>query len=320
MTASALAQTAPSTHDIPRFLDSLYARLLSLKEGAVANYIPELARADPDRFAIAVATPDGQIFEAGDTRLRFTIQSASKPFTYGLALETWGEAAVLACVGVEPTGDAFNSIVLERGTGRPLNPMVNAGAIAVTDLIGGDDAAERLHRLLDCFRGYVGHSDLFLDMATFASERATSHRNRAIAYLLSGANALHSSVDDALDLYFGQCSLLVNCRDMALMAATLANGGRNPLTGSQAVAGEYVKNILSVMYTCGMYDSAGEWAYRVGLPAKSGVSGGILAVAPGRMGIAVYSPRVDAHGNSVRGIRACEAISEAFGLHLFRAP
>ncbi|MBC8104734.1 MAG: glutaminase A [Cytophagales bacterium] len=299
------------------FLRGLHAKYLGLTEGSVADYIPELAKADPEWFGIALVTGDGRVFEVGSSRQQFTIQSISKPFTYGLALEEHGVEQVLARVGVEPTGDAFNSIVLDKKTGRPLNPMVNAGAIAVTDLVPGENATERLHRTLDLFRRYVGHADLFIDVATFTSERTSSHRNRAIAHLMRGANVLSEHVDETLDLYFQQCSILVNCRDLAVMAATLANAGENPLTGERAVANKQVKHILSVMYTCGMYDSAGEWAFRVGLPAKSGVAGGILAVVPGQLGIAIFSPRVDAHGNSVRGIKVCEEISDRFGLHLF---
>jgi glutaminase len=298
-------------------LRELHARDADVVEGEVADYIPELARADPEWFGIAVVTTDGQVTEVGSSRQRFTLQSISKPFTYGLALEEHGAEHVLARVGVEPTGDAFNSIELDRGTGRPFNPMVNSGAIAVTDMVPGEDATERLHRLLDTFRRYVGHADIFIDVATFTSERAHSHRNRAIAHLLRGAGALSDNLEETLDLYFQQCAILVNCRDMAVMAATLANGGINPVTGERAVPAEHVQNILSVMYTCGMYDSAGFWAFRVGMPAKSGVSGGVIAVSPGRMGIGVFSPRIDAHGNSVRGVRVCEALSQRLGLHLF---
>jgi glutaminase len=166
------------------------------------------------------------------------------------------------------------------------------------------------------FQRYVGHP-VSVDMAVFTSERATGHRNRAIAHLMLNFGMIDARVDEALDLYFKQCSVLVTCRDLAMMGATLANQGVNPLTGERAIAAEYVRDVLSVMYTCGMYDYAGEWAYRVGLPAKSGVGGGILAVVPGQAGIGVFSPRLDVHGNSVRGIRVCEDLSERFGLHIF---
>lgn len=305
------------TPPLSLFLKELYQRYAPLAEGEVAGYIPELARADGDWFGICIACVDGRVFEVGSSRQPFTLQSVSKPFAYGLALEEWGVEHVLKRVGVEPTGDAFNAIVLDETSRRPYNPMVNAGAIAVDDLIRGQDATERLHKILDCFRRYVGHASIHVDAATFTSERTTGHRNRGIAHLMRSLGMLEGPIEDTLDLYFQQCSLLVHCRDLAVMAATLANGGVNPLTNERAVQGEYVKNILSVMYTCGMYDSAGEWAYQVGLPAKSGVSGGILAVVPGQCGIGVYSPRVDAHGNSVRGVQVCQALSEHYALHLF---
>jgi glutaminase len=298
-------------------LRELHAKYQPLTEGQVATYIPELARADPEWFGIALCTADGRVFEVGASRQRFTIQSASKPFTYGLALEEWGVEHVLSRVGVEPTGDAFNAVELDEVSRRPFNPMVNAGAIAVADLIPGADATERLHRLLECLRRYVGHAEVGVDMATFTSERQTGHRNRAIAHLMRGSGMLSERIDETLDLYFQQCSVIVHCRDLAVMAATLANYGENPLTGERAVPAEYVKNILSVMLTCGMYDYAGGWAYKVGVPAKSGVGGGILAVVPGQVGIAVFSPRLDAHGHSVRGVRVCEDLSARFGLHLF---
>jgi glutaminase len=259
---------------------------------------------------------DGQIYEVGDFEQLFTIQSISKVFVQGLALEDHGRDYLLTRVGVEPTGDAFNAIVLDEQSKRPYNPMVNAGAIATTSLIKGSGPADKLNRMLDMFRRYVGH-DIFIDVSTYVSERGTGDRNRAMAYLMHHFRMIDVDVDEALDLYFQQCSLMVNCRDLAVMAATLANQGVNPITGEQAVSGRYIRDILSVMYTCGMYNFAGEWAYTIGLPAKSGVSGGIIAVVPDQIGIAVFSPPLDARGNSVRGVKVCEALSEQFGLHLF---
>ena len=317
MPSSFLTRETTDRIGILEYLSALHDELRPSREGAVADYIPELTRADPNSFGICVVDVEGRVYEVGDVAEPFTIQSLSKPFTYGLALESRGVEHVLARVGVEPTGDAFNSIVLDQSSSRPYNPMVNAGAIAVTDMIPGLYAADRLQRLLECFRRYVGHENVFVDGLTAASERETGHRNRAIAHLMRASDMMSDQFEDSLDLYFQQCATVVNCRDLAVMAATLANGGVNPLTGIRAVERGYVKNILSVMYTCGMYDSAGEWAYRVGLPAKSGVSGGILAVIPGQGGIGVYSPRIDSHGNSVRGVRVCEALSTEFGLHLF---
>jgi len=302
---------------IQAFLDALYQQYRPLHQGHLATYIPELAKADPDGFAISVVTRDGQVFQAGDVDLQFTIQSISKVFVYGMALEDWGRDRLLEKVGVEPTGDPFNSLIrLDETSHRPDNPMVNAGAIATTSLIKGENPTDRLNRLLAMFRRYVGR-DVYVDISTFLSERATGHRNRAMAHLMLNFGMIGENLEEELDLYFQQCALLVTCQDLATMAAALANQGRHPLTGEQVVQPDYVRDILSVMYTCGMYNFAGEWAYRVGIPAKSGVSGGILAVVPNQAGIAVFSPLLDEHGNSVRGLKVCEALSQEFGFHLF---
>jgi len=305
-----------SAQELKAFLADLHQRYSTVQEGQVASYIPELAKMSPDLFGIAIATTDGQIFEVGDTDPLFTIQSISKVFVHGLALEDHGRDFILSRVGVEPTGDAFNSIVLDEQSKRPYNPMVNAGAIATTSLIKGQDLTERLNRLLDMFQRYIGH-DIFVDMATYVSERSTGDRNRAMAYLMRHFGMIEADVEDALDLYFQQCSVMVNCRDLAVMAATLANHGTNPLTGEQAVNPRYIRDILSVMASCGMYNFAGEWNYRIGLPAKSGVCGGIIAVVPEQIGIAIFSPPLDERGNSVRGVKVCETLSQTLGLHLF---
>lgn len=297
-------------------LRRLHARYASCDEGTVANYIPELARADPAWFGISVVTTDGQVFEVGDCQQSFTIQSVSKPFVFGLALEHWGRDFVLGKVGVEPTGEAFNSIVLDEQSNRPFNPMVNAGAIATADLVPGADFPERVRNLLAMFNRYAGR-ELHLDQSVFMSERSTGHRNRAIAHLMRNFGMVGERFEESVELYFQQCSLLVNCHDLAMMGATLANGGVQPVTGERAIQKEYVKDLLSIMYSCGMYDFAGEWAYRVGIPAKSGVGGGIVGVVPGKMGIATYSPRLDAKGNSVRGVKVCADLSAEFGLHCF---
>ncbi|MDM9385777.1 glutaminase A [Chlorogloeopsis sp. ULAP01] len=298
------------------FLDDLHDKYKSEQEGAVADYIPELAKVNPDAFSICIATVNGEVYEVGDYNQLFTIQSISKVFVYGLALDDHGRDYILTRVGVEPTGDVFNAIVLDEQSKRPYNPMVNAGAIATTSLIKGFGASERLNRMLDMFRRYISH-DVFVDIAVFTSERTTGHRNRAMAHLMLNFGMIDEPIDEALDLYFQQCAVMVNCHDLAVMAATLANKGINPIAKEQAVDSRYIKDILSVMYTCGMYNFAGEWAYKVGLPAKSGVSGGIIAVVPNQMGIAVFSPRLDSRGNSVRGVKVCEELSQHFGLHLF---
>lgn len=320
--------TAPTTNGLPSqdspkvattfqtYLNELHCKYQALNDGNVANYIPELAKANPDWFGIAIATVNGDLFTVGDANQLFTIQSISKVFVQGLALEDHGREYFLTKVGVEPTGDAFNAIVLDEESKRPYNPMVNAGAIATTGLIKGSGPTERLNRMLAVFRRYIGH-DIFVDISTYLSERTTGDRNRAMAYLMRNFGMINTGIEETLDLYFQQCSVMVSCQDLAVMAATLANRGINPITGERAVAACYIRDILSVMYTCGMYNFAGRWAYTVGLPAKSGVSGGIIVVVPNQIGIAVFSPRLDARGNSVRGVKVCEDISEYFGLHLF---
>ena len=299
-------------------LQDTYDRYKSDSSGSVATYIPELAKADSKSFGIALATADGQIYQVGDAGHEFTIQSISKAFVYGFALEDHGEDYVLGKVGVEPSGEAFNSIVFDERNNRPFNPMVNAGAIATTALLKGGHYQAREARLLNRFSALAGRT-LNIDKSVHASERATGHRNRAIGYLELNAGMIEEPILEHLELYFAQCSVLVSARDLAVMAATLGNNGTNPLTGVRAFDERYVKNVLSVMHTCGMYDYAGEWSYRIGLPAKSGVGGGIIAVLPGQFGIGTYSALLDEQGNSVRGIRACEEISERFKTHLFKS-
>ena len=298
------------------YLNDLYEKYQSLNEGAVADYIPELALANPDWFGICAVTVDGQVFEVGNCDQPFTIQSISKAFVYGLALEDQGRDYVWSKVSVEPTGEAFNSIVLDEKTNRPYNPMVNAGAIATTDLIKGKGGTERLKRILNMFRCYTGR-ELDINVPVFLSEKATGNRNRAIAYLMLNFGMVSDQIEETLDLYFQQCSIMVNGRDLAMMTATLANGGVNPITGERAIDELYVQDVISVMLTCGMYDYSGEWAYRVGMPAKSGVGGGVAAVVPPKLGIGVFSPPLDEKGNSVRGIKVCEDLAQDFGLHLF---
>jgi glutaminase len=298
-------------------LMELHAKYQNDFNGKVANYIPELTKADPKLFGIALVTADGQVYETGDANHLFTMQSISKPFVYGIALEDHGLDYVLRKVGVEPTGEAFNSIVFDERRNRPFNPMVNAGAIATTALIKGTGHDQRLARLLGKFADLAGRP-VDIDHAVYISERTTGHRNRAIGYLELNFGMIDEPVNEHLDLYFEQCSILVSARDLAVMAATLANNGVNPLTGKRAVDERYVKNVLSVMHSCGMYDYAGEWTYRIGLPAKSGVGGGITAVLPGQFGIGTFSAPLDEQGNSCRGIQVCEELSERFKLHMFK--
>lgn len=298
------------------YLNHLRDQFADIGAGEVADYIPELATADRDWFGICVATTEGNVYEVGDSRQEFTIQSISKPFVYGLALEDNGRSDLLVKIGVEPTGEAFNSISLDPVTGQPANPMINAGAIAAAGQVMGYNNEKKLARVVDMMSAYAGRA-LEIDEKVYQSESETGHRNRAIGYMLRNFNILEDDPTSTLELYFKQCSASVNCRDLAIMGATLANAGINPLTKRRAIRGEYVENVLSVMGSCGMYDYAGEWIYKVGMPAKSGVAGGIVAVLPGKLGIGVFSPPLDKRGNSVRGIEVCNRISMDFNLHMF---
>lgn len=303
-------------HRLQELIEELHLKHAGNDSGEVATYIPELGKADPDDFGICVATAEGRIFEIGDSDRLFTIQSISKPFTFGMALEAYGGDKVAEHVGVEPSGDAFNSIELESGTNRPYNPMINAGAITVSALLYQQYGELAFEQMLARFSAAAGR-ELTMDEAVYKSESRTGHRNRAIGHLLLNFGMIPENVEPALDLYFRQCSILVNCRDLAVMGATLANLGKNPLTGEEVYDIEAVKNMLSIMFTCGMYDYSGQWAYRVGVPAKSGVAGGVMAVVNRQIGIASYSPKLDKRGNSARGIEVCVDLANELGLHAF---
>ena len=280
-------------------------------------YPPEQAGEERVRFAISVATLDGEIYAVGDHDVPFPLHSISKVFAYALALADHGRDDVLERVGVEPSGDAFNSIVFDERNHRPHNPMVNAGALVTTDLVRGASTERKLERILELFRCFAGDDGLEVDRPTLARELRTADRNRATAYLMRAEGMLEGDVEALLELYLEQCSVHVTCSQLAVMAATLANGCVNPLTGVRALPRDRVRDLLSVMHTCGMYDAAGQWAYEVGVPAKSGVSGAILAAVPGKLGIAVYSPGLDVYGNSVRGVAVCREVAARLGLHVF---
>lgn len=306
---------------IPDYLAEVLGEVESDTSGEPAGYIPELAAADPERLGAAFAMIGGEVYGAGDIEIEFTIQSISKPFAYALALSDRGFDPVLAKVGVEPSGEAFNEISLESDTGRPLNPMINAGAITVHSLTGAEDLnpAERVERVLHGLSAFAGRR-LRMDEAVCASEMENAHRNLAIAHMLRSHNVLTEDPRPIVDGYTRQCSVLVTTRDLAMMAATLANRGINPLSGEQVVPEPVVRQVLSVMFSCGMYDAAGDWATQVGIPAKSGVAGGLIGALPGQIGIATFSPRLDSHGNSVRGVSLFERFSSDMGLHVMEVP
>lgn len=306
---------------VPEYLEEVLDDCSGGDDGKVADYIPELAAAEPERLAVALATLEGPVHAAGDADLTFSIQSISKPFAYALALRDRGLDDVLARVGVEPSGDAFNEVSLEPGTGRPRNPMINVGAIVTHSLLGapGLDDERRDAAVLDGLSAFAGRS-LEVDETVFTSELDTAHRNLALAHMVRSHQVVEADPVSLVRGYVRQCSVLVDVRDLAVMAATLANGGVNPRTGDNVVPTWVARQTLSVMATCGMYDAAGDWFTSIGIPAKSGVSGGIIGALPGEVGIGVLSPRLDGFGNSVRGVRVCERLSRDMGLHLMGAP
>ncbi|MET4920829.1 glutaminase A [Streptomyces sp. PSRA5] len=309
--------TAVSATDvITDALVELQRRVATLDEGEVASYIPQLATADPHTFGIALTSMGGNHYWSGGVDTPFTLQSVSKPFVYALVLAELGLDEVTRWVGAEPSGEAYNAISLEPGTGRPANAMINAGAIVTTALVPGANEDERFERILDCLGRFAGRR-LDVDERVRASESETGDRNRALSYLMRGAGSLPGD-PNGVETYFGQCSVRVTTADLAVMAATLANGGVNPSTGETVVPEPVAVQVLAVMASCGMYNASGDWLLRVGLPAKSGVSGGLIAASPARFGMAVHSPPLDALGNPVRGVAVLRELSARFGLHLMR--
>jgi glutaminase len=295
-----------------------YARNF-LHQGKPASYIPELAKADPNLLGAAIVTVNGETFFSGDYEKSFTIQSISKPIALILALKDNSENYVFSRVGMEPTGDAFNSIIkLEtEESSRPLNPMINAGAIAIDSFIKGRNTDVKLNRLLDFFRLLSHNPTLTYDKNVFNSESETGFRNRALANFMKDAGILEGNVEDVLELYFKQCSIEINCKDIATIATVLASNGISPFTNERVCERHYTRLVKTFMVTCGMYDASGEFAVKVGLPAKSGVGGGIMATVPDRMGIGVFSPGLDAKGNSVAGMKVLEYLSTRLDLSIF---
>jgi glutaminase len=309
--ALALGARADAAGPIQAAVDAAHAKYLTLDEGKNADYIPALAKVDPKLFGIALVTVDGKVVKKGDVNAPFSIQSISKVFTLASVIQTAGAEAVLEKIGVDATGQVFNSIVaIELMKGKEMNPFVNPGAIAATSLVEGKTPEEKWARIIGIHEAFAGRK-LEVNQEVYKSESDTNERNRAIAMLMHAYDRLYYDPIISTDLYTRQCSISVTASDLAVMAATLANGGKNPITGKQVIETEHVQRVLAVMATAGLYDDSGIWLYRVGLPAKSGVGGGIIAVAPGRFGIAVFSPPLDAAGNSVRAQKAIRDISAA---------
>lgn len=297
-------------------LRQLHERYLPLRDGHVADYIPELAKACPDDFGIVIATASGQVYAVGDTDKPFTMQSVANPFLYGLCLRQLGLERMSRIVDLEPSGEGFHAISLHPETGKPRNPMINAGAIASAAQLQAAEPEGAEATMLGFLAELAGRP-LAIDQPAYLSEHSTGHRNRAIGHLLRHFNIIETDPEPALDLYFRQCAVAVTCRDLAVMAATLACQGRNPITGASPLTPEITVKLLALMGTCGMVDAAGQWMVDVGIPAKSGVAGGLMAVSPGCFGIATYSPPLDGCGNSVRGVAVCRALSARTGLSLF---
>jgi glutaminase len=309
LTLSVSAQ-APNVQTV---IDGVHAKYRTLQEGKNADYIPALAKVDPNIFGIAVVTAAGQVFTTGDIRSEVSIQSISKVFTMALVMEESGVDAIPTNMGVDATGQVFNSITaVEQYKGAEMNAMVNPGAITATSMVKGTTRDEIWRKILGIHSDFAGRT-LSVNQEVFKSEADTNQRNQAISMLMFAYGHIKSEPLRATDIYTEQCAISVNAKDLATMAATLANGGKNPVTGKQVVKSENVPEILAVMATAGLYDDSGKWLYTTGLPAKSGVGGGIIAVSPGKFGIAVIAPPLDAAGNSVKAQKAIADISNALG-------
>jgi len=307
----------PTEAVVHQLVDEAHHRFASVQEGEVASYIPALATACPAHFGLCVAATGGQLFEAGEAAQPFSIQSLSKPFLFALICQAIGEDEAREKLGVNSTGLPFNSVLAVERSGEGLsNPMVNAGAIAATSLAPGDTAEAKWAFIQAGFSRFAGRP-LAIDRAVYASELATNRRNAGIANLLSEHERIWFDPVAATNLYTRQCALSVTARDLALMAATLANGGRQPRSGEQVIEPVICQHVLAVMVTAGLYETSGDWLYATGLPGKSGVSGGMITVAPGKGGLATFSPPLDEAGNSVRGQLTARFLSERLGLNLF---
>jgi glutaminase len=319
LAAPPLDAQAPPLGDVQKAVDAAYAQFRTLKEGKNADYIPALAKVDPNLFGIAVVTADGKVFTAGDVKTEVSIQSISKVFTMAQVIQEQGLDSIAKRIGVDATGARFNSIIAVEGvrsvvgTGAPeMNPLVNPGAISATSMVTGG-SADAVWKKIIGFHNAAAGRELTVLQDVYKSESDTNQRNQAIGALMLAYGYIKDNWQQAVDLYTRQCSIGVNARDLAVMAATLAFAGRNPVTGKDVMDAAKVPGVLAVMATAGLYDDSGKWLYQTGLPAKSGVGGGIIAVAPGKFGIAVVSPPLDDAGNSVRAQRAIAAVSNTLG-------
>ena len=315
--AGAPAAWAQTPAEIQAALDGALAKYKDLKEGKNADYIPALAKVDSNIFGITLVTTDGKVYTAGDVKSQVSIQSISKVFTLAKVIEEQGPEAIAKTIGVDATGMRFNSIVSiefsQKSLGGPeMNSLVNPGAIATTSMVKGSTRDEVWNSILGYYSDFAGRP-LTVDQEVFKSEADTNQRNQAIGYLMYAYGYIKANPMQATDVYTEQCSVSVNAKDLATMAATLANAGKNPVTGKQLMKAANVPHVLAVMATAGLYDDSGKWLYRTGLPGKSGVGGGLIAVSPGKFGIAVVSPPLDDAGNSVKAQKAIADVSNALG-------
>ena len=307
----------PSDVEIQTIVSTGYKRFRHVDEGSVADYIPALAEVSPEAFGVAVAGVHGRVFTIGDAEQEFTIQSISKLFVFALVCDTLGPAEARNKLGVNSTGLPFDSVMgIELNEDRTMNPMVNAGALATTSLVPGATPEAKFGHIVAGLSAFAGRP-LTMDEEVYESEEATNDRNRGIAHLLRGYERLYCDPDVATDIYTRQCSLRVSARDLAVMGSTLADGGVNPQTGMRVVAAATCRRVLPVLATAGLYERSGDWLYDVGLPGKSGVSGGLVTVSPGKGGLGTFSPPLDDAGNSVRGQRLTTFLSERLGLNMF---
>jgi glutaminase len=306
-----------SLDEIKAAVNAAYDQFRPRADGKNASYIPYLAKVPATLFGIAVVTTDGQVLEAGDTRYAFAIESISKVFNLALVIEQIGPVALRQKIGADPTGEPFNSVMaIELHRGKPLNPFVNAGAIATVSLIQALSAEDRWQKMIDTMSRFAGRA-LTVNQEVYSSETKSNQHNRGIAWLWDSYGFMYSDVASALDLYTRGCSVEITAVDLATMGATLANGGVNPSSREQPLGSVNVPKILTEMTMNGLYDSTGDWQYKVGLPGKSGVGGGVLAVAPGKLAIGVFAPPLDLYGNSVRGQLAAQHLSQGLGLNIF---
>ena len=314
---SASTGALPAWSEVESLVQEAHRRYRSSSEGVVADYIPVLAQADPDWFAVCVAETNGSVHSAGDSDIEFSIQSISKAFVYALVCEEFGHDIVAERIGVNNTGLAFNSVIaIELNNGHPMNPMVNAGAIATTALVAGSDPAAQWDTIQAGLSEFAGRP-LQVDDIVYRSESETNHRNRAIARLLESYGRIELDPLEVVDVYTRQCALRVTAADLAVMGATLADGGVNPVTGRQVVSADVCRDTLAILAANGAYERSGEWLFEIGVPGKSGVAGGIVTIAPGKAGIGTFSPPLDDAGNSVRGQRATAYLSRVLGLNIF---